>query len=66
MSKRLRELSFLNSGISIYLNDIPNKRKEHYHYTGGLKTFIKFLNGNKKIIHSKVFYFLAKKRFYYC
>ncbi|QCI23064.1 DNA topoisomerase (ATP-hydrolyzing) subunit B [Buchnera aphidicola] len=61
LSKRLRELSFLNSQISIYLRDVTQNINENYHYQGGLKAFVKFLNQQKKIIHSKIFYFCSRR-----
>jgi len=61
ISNRLRQLSFLNSGISIILKDTINKVNERYYYKGGIKAFIKYLSKKKKILHSKMFYFLAKK-----
>ncbi|CAL4326080.1 DNA topoisomerase (ATP-hydrolyzing) subunit B [Buchnera aphidicola] len=61
LSKRLRELSFLNSNISIYLQDNRNNIKNHYQYKGGIKAFIKFLNIKKTVIHSRIFYFRSTK-----
>ncbi|WP_284443217.1 DNA topoisomerase (ATP-hydrolyzing) subunit B [Buchnera aphidicola] len=61
LSKRLRELSFLNSNIAIYLEDNRTNIKNCYHYKGGIKAFIKFLNKKKIPIHSHIFYFRSIK-----
>ncbi|HET9678477.1 MAG TPA: DNA topoisomerase (ATP-hydrolyzing) subunit B [Buchnera sp. (in: enterobacteria)] len=61
LSKRFQELSFLNPGIKICLNEIEKKRQDIYLNKGGIKAFVSFLNKKKTIIHPKIFYFLNKK-----
>lgn len=59
LERRLREMAFLNKGIKITLNDERDgkKKKEEFHYEGGLKEFVKHLNINKEAIHPDVIYF---------
>ncbi|MFT6752546.1 MAG: DNA gyrase subunit B [Candidatus Azotimanducaceae bacterium] len=58
LAKRLRELSFLNSGIKIELLDERTGKTDTFNYDGGLATFVKFLNENKTPLNS-LFHFEA-------
>lgn len=61
LAQRLRELAFLNKGISIILNDERVDKKEEFLYEGGIKSFVSYLNRNKEVLHPEPIYIEGKK-----
>lgn len=64
LAKRLRELAFLNKGINIYFSDERNDDRDdvHFHYEGGLASFVSYLNENKTALFPAPIYFRGSKQ----
>ncbi len=56
LAQRLRELSFLNKGLTITLKDERTEKEAKFHYNGGIAEFIKHLNKNKEVLHPQPIY----------
>lgn len=61
LAQRLRELAFLNKGIKINFTDERHDKKETFHYEGGIKSFVSYLNRNKESIFPEPIYIEGRK-----
>ena len=61
LSKRLRELAFLNSGVRIELSDERSEQADTFEYEGGISAFVDHLNRAKTSIHDTVIHTLGSK-----
>jgi len=63
LSKRLRELAFLNKGILITIvdNRLPTPKSHEFKFDGGVKEFVQYLNKNRTVIHKEPIHFEAER-----
>lgn len=61
LKHRLRELAFLNQGITITLTDERDDHKEIFFFEGGIRSFVEHLNSSKEVLHSEPIYFSGTK-----
>ncbi len=61
LKHRMRELAFLNKGIKITLEDKRNNVKDEFHYEGGIKQFVEYLNSKRDALHNDIVYVEGKK-----
>ncbi|MSQ01513.1 MAG: DNA topoisomerase (ATP-hydrolyzing) subunit B [Myxococcales bacterium] len=55
LANRLRELSFLNSGLRIELIDLRTDRRDDFRYEGGIRSFVEYLNQGRESVHPPVY-----------
>jgi DNA gyrase subunit B len=63
LAQRLRELAFLNKGLTITLTDerVDPVKQSEFHYSGGIAEFIRHLNRGKSVLHEKPIYFEGER-----
>ncbi len=61
LSQRLRELAFLNAGVSITITDERDGRVHTFLYEGGIREFVEFLNQNKTVLNDKPIYMSGER-----
>ena len=61
LAKRFREMAFLNKGVKIEFADEREGYKELFHYEGGIKSFVEYINKSKKPLDQEVMYIEGEK-----
>ena len=61
LAQRLRELAFLNAGVTITLDDERDAKNHKFHYDGGIVSFVEHLNKNKGIVNEKAIYMRGER-----
>ncbi|MGF7534861.1 DNA topoisomerase (ATP-hydrolyzing) subunit B [Bacillus mexicanus] len=63
LANRVRELAFLTKGVNITIEDKREgqERKNEYHYEGGIKSYVEFLNRSKEVVHEEPIYIEGEK-----
>jgi DNA gyrase subunit B len=61
LAKRLRELSFLNSGVKITLADQRTGKQENFAFSNGVKGFVEYMNRSKTVLQQKIFHAIGEK-----
>ncbi len=61
LAGRMRELAFLNSGLTIRLADRHSGKSHDFFYKGGIVEFVKYLNQNKEVLHSRPVFFARER-----
>ncbi len=61
LSQRLRELSFLNNGVNIHIREDATDKEHHFHYEGGISSFVDHLNRNRTPLMKPPIYFSVQR-----
>ncbi len=61
LQTRLRELAFLTKGVKITLTDERDERSQVFHYAGGVKSFVQYLNRGKDVLHEEPVYIQGER-----
>ncbi|MFC1587823.1 DNA topoisomerase (ATP-hydrolyzing) subunit B [Planctomycetota bacterium] len=62
LTRRMRDLAFLNAGLTLKIDDEIQKRSDSYEYEGGIQEFVKFINRNKEVLHKEIIHLYSLDR----